>query len=62
MKEGFRRRVPIAIGFVCECGRKVVIIGAHTLIHEMPMCDEFENMPPDEYVRRNRLRMKRGTN
>ena len=53
------------IEFSCECGGQCVVVhtpDASSIAHSLPYCEEFEQMSPDEFLRRNRERIAKGEN
>lgn len=49
------------VEFTCECGKRAGVTSMN-LYHHLPYCDEFRDLAPDEYLRRNRERMQKGEN
>lgn len=59
-------KVAVDVSFVCECGKKCIVgnlkKGKPVLIHELPHCRDFEKLPPDQYIAKNRRRLAGGIN
>ena len=58
-----KMKVKPVIKFRCQCGGWCTHAtgsgGAQLLIHTLPYCTEFEQMDPADYLKRNRLWIKR---